>query len=66
MSCGHSGHHGKKHGHGGSCCCSRTAHFGQAFWSKKRKIKMLEQALEDLREDAKDLEELIDELKEEK
>jgi hypothetical protein len=66
MCCGHTTHHGKKHGHGGSCGCGGPSHFGPLFWSKKRKIKMLEQVLEDMREEVKDVEELIKELKAEK
>lgn len=67
MCCGHTGHHGKGHGHhsGGHCGCGRV-HLGPMFWSKKRKIKMLEEVLDGLREEVKDLEELIDELKKEK
>jgi tRNA G26 N,N-dimethylase Trm1 len=64
MCCGHTAHHGKKHGHGGSCGCG--GHVGPVFWSKKRKIKMLEEMLAELREEVKDIEELIDELKKEK
>jgi tRNA G26 N,N-dimethylase Trm1 len=68
MCCGHTAHHGKKHGHhfGGSCGCGGHAHLGPVFWSKKRKIKMLEQVLENLKEEVKDIEELLEELKKEK
>ena len=66
MCCGHTGHHGKRHGHGSSCCCGGASHLGPVFWSKKRKLKMLEQVLENLREEVKDIEEMIEELKKEK
>ena len=65
MCCGHTDYHGKKPGV--SCCCNRSdVQLGSVFWSKKRKITMLEQTLEGLREEAKDIEELLDELKQEK
>ena len=57
---------GQKPGHGGSCGCGGPACFGPFFWSKKKKIQMVEHSLECLRERVKDLEELLTELKEEK
>jgi tRNA G26 N,N-dimethylase Trm1 len=64
MCCGHLAHHGTKPDHGSSCACGM--HVGPFFWSKKKKVEMLEQMLEGLQEEAKDIEELLAELKEEK
>lgn len=66
MCCDATTHHGTKHGHGGSCGCGGPACFGPAFWSKKKRIKMVENSLECLRGQVKDLEELLKELKAEK
>ncbi len=67
MCCRQAGQHGNAQGHHakGHCCCGGMTS-GQAFWSKKRKIKMLEHVLDCRREDVKDMEELLDELKNEK
>lgn len=63
MGCGHRGHH---HGrrregrhHGRSCDCGGPGHFGRRFWTKEEKIARLEQYLEDLRQEAKAVEEHI-------
>ena len=58
-------HHGQQHGHGGSCGCSGSSCHGPSFWSKKKRVRMLEHSLKCLRERAKDMEELLEELKEE-
>lgn len=61
-------HHAPMSGHhyGHSCCCSSSSHTDPRFWSKKKQIKMLEQTLEGLKEEVKDIEEHITELKKEK
>ena len=64
MCCGHTKQHAQRHG--ASCCCGQSTHFGPQFWSKKKKLKALAQALENLREEAQEVEELIAELKQEK
>lgn len=50
------------------CCCgghqSLRAGFGSGMWSKKKKIRILEEKLQVLNEQKSDLQELIDELKE--
>ena len=63
MCCESTSHHGQKHGHGSSCGCGVPACFGPAFWSKKKRIRMVENSLKCLREQVKDLEELLQELK---
>lgn len=65
MCCESTAQHGQKHGHVGSCGCGGPACFGPAFWSKKKRIRMLENSLKCLREQTKDIEELLQELKEE-
>lgn len=50
-------HHGSSCGHGGPAC------FGPAFWSKNKRIRMIENSIECLRSQLKDLEELHKELK---
>jgi len=57
---------GKKQGHGGFCGCGGPACFGPSFWSRKKRIQMVENSLECLREQVKDLEEFLKELKAEK
>ena len=64
MCCETMGQHGKKPEHGMSCGCS--GHTGPMFWSKKKKLKMLEHKLECLQEQSKDIKELIAELNAEK
>ena len=70
MNCchGEGGHHRPHHGHGhhgGGCSCGCGGHSGPVFWSKKRKIEVLEEDLKHLQERKKELEDLIKELKEE-
>lgn len=66
MCCETTTQHGKKHGHGGSCGCgSGPACHGPFFWSKKKRIQILENSLECLEERANDIKELLKELKEE-
>ena len=62
----HRPHHGHGHGHhGGGCNCGCGTHTGPVFWSKKKKIEVLEKDLKYLQERRKELEDLIKELKEE-
>ena len=66
MCCGPESHHGGRHWghhHGGSCGCGGHFRFGPRFWTKKEKIAWLEQYLEDLREEAKAVEERVAGLK---
>jgi hypothetical protein len=79
MCCEHEGHHGSWHRgrqhHGDSCDCGchQGRHhggfwpfgFGRRFWSKEEIAAWLEQYLEDLRAEAKAVEERIAELKKE-
>jgi hypothetical protein len=66
MCCDSTTHHSTKHGHIGSCGCVGPAGFGPSFWSKKKQIQMAENSLKCLREQVKDLEEFLKELKAEK
>ena len=66
MCCEPGMHSGKSSGHSDACGCGGPACFGPAFWSKRKKIQMVEDSLGSLRERIKDLEELLKELKEEK
>lgn len=54
----HGGHH-----HGGSCGCGRPYGFRRHFWTEEERIAWLEQYLEDLREEAKAVEEQISAMK---
>ena len=55
-------HHG--HGrHGTRCSCGCGGHTGPMFWSKRKKIEILEEDLKHLQEHKKELEELIRDLK---
>jgi hypothetical protein len=67
--CGHAGSHGhgSMRGFGGCGCGGGFSHpFGPVFWSKKKQIRMLEQLLEQKREEVQDLADLLDELQQEK
>ena len=68
MCCEHTTHHERQHFHYPcpSFFCGQSHHCRPVFWSKKKKIKMFEQMLEELREEAKDLDDYIAELKKEK
>jgi len=69
MCCGHESHHGGRyrgHHHGGFCTCGGPFPSGPPFWTEKEKTTWLEQYLEDLREEAKAVEERIAALKGEK
>jgi hypothetical protein len=64
MCCGQAGHHGKQVGHaarGGCGCHGHQA--GSMFWSKQKRIEMLEHTLECVQAQAKDLEDTLTELK---
>ena len=63
MCCETSTHHAPKHGHSGSCGCGGSTCFGPAFWSKKKRIQMVEHSIECLQSKVKDLGELLQELK---
>ncbi len=52
-------HHSR---HQMGCCCS--GNHGFPVWSRKKKIRTLEAKLEKLNDQKRDLEELIDEIKE--
>lgn len=52
--------------HSSSCGCGGSSCSGPAFWSKHKRIRMVEKSLKCLRGQVKDLEELLEELKEEK
>ena len=69
MHCEHRGHHeGGRHGrqrHAGSCGCGDPSHFGRRFWTREEKITRLEKYLDDLRQEAKSVEERIAEIKDE-
>lgn len=56
------GGHGQ--GHHSSCGCGGPMCFGPAFWSKKKRIRMVEHSIECFQSKIKDLEELLQELKE--
>jgi len=64
----HRGHHHRRHHghHRGCCCCGEHFPFGPSFWTTEKKIAMLEEYLEGLREEANAVEEHIAEMKEEK
>lgn len=53
-------------GNGCSCGCGGSACLGPAFWSRKKRIRMVENSIECLQSQLKDLEELLGELKAEK
>ena len=63
---GHQGHHGhdteSHHGRGG-CCCHSGGHFGRHYYSKEEMISRLENYLEQLRAEAKGVEEHLEQLK---
>lgn len=70
MSCGHEGHHGKRHHghhHGGDCgcdCgCGEHSGFGPRFWTKEEKIAWLKEYLDGLKEQEKAVKERIAALK---
>ena len=58
----HSSHHAQGH-HACACGCGGSS--GAVFWSKPKKIEVLEKDLEQIQERRKELESLIRELKEE-
>lgn len=72
--CGREGHHGGRFehhhhggGHPGHCTCGEPFHFGpfkRHFWTKEEEIAHLEHYLENLRAEAKAVEEQIAKLKE--
>lgn len=66
MCCGPTAYHSQKHGSGCAYGSGGPGHFGLFFWSRKKKINMLEHALKCLQEQAKDIEDVLSELKEEK
>ncbi len=55
-----------KSGHGASQGCSGPACFGPMFWSKKKRVRTVENSIECLQSQLKDLEELLVELKADK
>jgi hypothetical protein len=55
--------HGKGGQHHGGCCCSSGGHFHRRFLSKEEKLARLEAYLQDLKAEAKVVEEQIKELK---
>lgn len=63
MCCDSTTQHSTKHSHGGSCGCGGPTFFGSSFWSKKKRIQILEQSLECLQERAEDIKEFLKELK---
>ena len=64
MCCETKSRHGHKQNHGASCGCGGSCS-GPMFWSKKKRIKMVEHSLKCLRGQVKDLEDLLEELQEE-
>lgn len=54
-----------KHGHGGSCGCGCGGHSlgGPMFWSRKKRIRMVENSIGCLQSQLKDLEEVLKEMK---
>jgi hypothetical protein len=63
MCCDTKSQHGQ--GHKSSCGCGGTSCFGPAFWSKKKRIQMVENSIECLQTKVADLQELLQELKNE-
>ncbi len=55
--------HGKGGQHHGGCCCGSGMHFHRRFLSKEEKLARLEAYLQDLKAEAKVVEEQIKELK---
>ena len=60
MCCGTTQQHHQR-SHHSSCGCGGSACSGPFFWSKKKRIRMLEHSLECLRERSNDVEELLKE-----
>ncbi len=52
--------------HGCSCGCGGPVSFGPALWSRKKRIRMVENSIECMQSQLKDLEELLQELKADK
>ena len=63
MCCESASQHGHGQKHGSSCGCGGSACFGPAFWSKQKRIRMVEHSIECLQSRVKDLQELLQELK---
>jgi hypothetical protein len=61
MCCSHD--HGRGVQHHGGYCCSSYGHFHRRFLSKEEKVARLETYLQDLKTEAKVVEEQIKELK---
>jgi hypothetical protein len=60
------GHHQcRGHHHGDSCGCGGPSHFQRRFQTQEEKLARLERYLENLREEAKGVEEHIAKLKKE-
>jgi hypothetical protein len=55
--------HGKGGQHQEGCCCSSGWHFHRRFLSKEEKLSRLEAYLQDLKDEAKVVEEQIKEFK---
>ena len=68
MCCTPPRHHGMKMTESGACCCQGMGMHGQnpMFWSKRKRIRLLQEQLDRMKDEAKDLEDYIAELQEEK
>ena len=56
----------KQNNHHCSCGCGGPVCFGPSFWSKNKRIRMVEHSIECFQSQLKDLKELLKELKAEK
>lgn len=62
MCCDTNVKHSAKHGKNASCGCKSAACSGPMFWSKKKRIRMVEHSIECLQSQIDDLKELLQEL----
>ncbi len=65
MCCDTNSQRGQAHGHSGSCGCGGATCSGPAFWSKQKRIRMVEHSIECFQSKINDLQELLQELKDE-
>jgi hypothetical protein len=65
MCCEPTKHHGARHIGMQACMCGTPFHHSGFMWGKRKRIKALEQYLENLRDEIADVEEMIAELKKE-
>ena len=66
MCCTPPRHHGMKMMGSDSCCCQGMHGQKPMFWSKRKRIRLLQEQLDRMKDDVKDLEDHIAELQAEK